>query len=63
MAIEVFEVRNPSFSDINLEAQIEAGINDWCAVDESGREFFRQSKPAAVLACDAYNMKSIPAVI
>ena len=28
---QAYEVRNPSFSDMNLEQQIDAGINDWCA--------------------------------
>lgn len=50
-----YEVRNPSFSDMNIEEQIAAGINDWCAEDAAGREFFRQTKEAAERARNAYN--------
>ena len=42
-----YEVRNPSFSDMNIEDQIYAGINDWCAEDEAGHEFFGQSRDEA----------------
>ena len=28
-----YEVNNPSFSDMNLEQQIQAGVNDWLAED------------------------------
>ena len=42
-----YEVRNPSFSDMNIEQQIDAGINDWCAEDDQGHEFFGQSRDEA----------------
>lgn len=42
-----YEVRNPSFSDLNLEKQIEHGINDWCAEDDTGHEFFGQTRDEA----------------
>jgi hypothetical protein len=42
-----YEVRNPSFSDMNLPQQIEAGINDWCAEGRSGHEYFGQTKAEA----------------
>jgi hypothetical protein len=44
---QAYEVRNPSFSDMNLEQQIEAGINDWCAEGASGHQYFGQSKAEA----------------
>lgn len=42
-----YEVRNPSFSDLNLQKQIEFGINDWCAEGESGHPYFGQTKDEA----------------
>jgi hypothetical protein len=42
-----YEVRNPSFSDMNIEQQIDAGINDWCAEDRAGHEFFGRTKGEA----------------
>lgn len=42
-----YEVRNPSFGDMNLEQQINAGINDWIAEGKSGHPFFGQSKAEA----------------
>jgi len=42
-----YEVRNPSFSDMNIEQQIDAGISDWCAEDDEGHEFFGQSRDEA----------------
>jgi hypothetical protein len=44
---QAYEVRSPSFSDMNLEAQIDAGINDWCAEGASGHQYFGQSKAEA----------------
>ena len=44
MLFRSYEVRNPSFSDMNLERQIEHGINDWCAEGVSGHQYFGQSK-------------------
>jgi hypothetical protein len=42
-----YEVRNPSFSDMNLEQQIEVGINDWCADGINGHPYFGQTKEQA----------------
>lgn len=42
-----YEVRSPSFSDMNLEQQIAAGINDWCAEGTSGHPYFGQTKAEA----------------
>lgn len=42
-----YEVRNPSFSDMNIEEQIAAGINDWCAEGASGHPYFGQTRAEA----------------
>jgi hypothetical protein len=47
MSRQTYEVRNPSFSDMNLEQQIEAGINDWCAEGKSGHPYFGRTKAEA----------------
>jgi hypothetical protein len=44
---DAYEVCNPSFGDMTLEQQIEAGINDWCAEGNSGHPYFGQSKSEA----------------
>lgn len=47
MSRQAYEVRNPSFNDMNLEQQIEAGINDWCAEGKSGHPYFGRTKSEA----------------
>jgi len=42
-----YEVLNPSFSDMNLDQQIEAGCNDWCAIGVLGHEYFGETKAKA----------------
>ena len=42
-----YEVRNPSFSDMTLEQQIEVGINDWCAESRTGHPYYGKTKEAA----------------
>lgn len=42
-----YEIRNPSFSDMSLEQQVDAGINDWVAEGKSGHPFFGQSRSEA----------------
>lgn len=41
-----YEVINPSFPDMDLDEQIDAGINDWVADGYDG-PFYGQSKGAA----------------
>ena len=55
-----YEVRNPSISDMNLEQQIEVGINDWCAEDDAGHEFFGRNKDEAELARMLYQQHRGP---
>lgn len=42
-----YEVRNPSFSDMNLETQIIERICDWCAEGPDGHPFFGRTKDEA----------------
>jgi hypothetical protein len=42
-----FEIRNPSFSDMNLEQQIDAGVNDWQADGRDGHPYFGQTRAEA----------------
>lgn len=42
-----YEVHNPSFNDMTLPQQIEAGINDWCAEGPDGHPFFGRSADEA----------------
>jgi hypothetical protein len=51
-----YEVLNPSFRDLNIEQQIQFGINDWLAEGLNGREFFGQSKAQAEAARAAYEL-------
>jgi len=50
-----YEVRNPSFSDMNLEQQIEAGVNDWCVEGASGHQYFGQSAAEATSIANSYD--------
>lgn len=42
-----YEVCNPSFDDLNIEQQIEYGINDWCAEGRDGHPYFGRTKAEA----------------
>lgn len=41
-----YEVHNPSFNDMSLEEQIEAGCNDWCA-DDGSNHYYGETKAKA----------------
>ena len=51
------EVRSPDFPDMNIEDQIEAGINDWVAIDKAGRKFFDKTREGADAMCREYNRR------
>ena len=53
-----YEVHNPSFQDINLEAQIAFGINDWCAEGANGHPFFGETKAEAEAIRASYESAS-----
>lgn len=42
-----YEIHNPSFNDMTLEQQIDAGICDWCAEDADGHQFVGETKDKA----------------
>ena len=54
---QAYEVRNPSFSDMNLEAQIEHEINDWAVEGKSGHLYFGQTANEAIAIATAYDFK------
>jgi hypothetical protein len=56
-AAKAYEVRNPSFSDMNLEAQIEVGINDWVVEGKSGHLYFGQTANEAIAIANGYDFK------
>ncbi len=39
-----YEIHNPSFNDMTLEQQIDAGINDWCAELANGHPVYGETK-------------------
>ena len=42
-----YEVPNPSFSDMSLGDQIEAGVNDWCATGKTGHPYYGATQEGA----------------
>ena len=46
--MNAYEVHCPSFNDMTLEEQIEAGINDWCVEGHSGQIYFGRTAEEAV---------------
>lgn len=44
---KAFEILNPSFRDMSLQAQIDAGVNDWCAEGRSGHPYFGRTQAEA----------------
>ena len=54
MQLETYETLDPSFSDLNIEKQIEYGINLWTCVGASGHEYFGRTKEEAMHICNMY---------
>ncbi len=44
---KAYEIHNPSFNDMTLQQQINAGINDWCVEGFSGHKYYGHSAAAA----------------
>lgn len=42
-----YEICNPSFPDLDLDTQIQHGINDWLAPGPNGHPYFGQSAEEA----------------
>lgn len=55
-----YPVRNPDLEDMTLTEQIKHGFNDWCAEDDSGREFFGHTLDAAEAARCLYESHKNP---
>jgi hypothetical protein len=53
--MRAYEVHNPSFSDMNLEQQIEAGINDWAVEGKSGHIYFGRTAQEAIQNAASFN--------
>lgn len=45
--MKAYEIHNPSFNDMTLDEQIEAGINDWCAEGKTGHSYFGKTAKEA----------------
>ncbi len=60
---KAYEVHNPSFNDMNLDQQIDAGCNDWCAESplDSHQYFGRTAAEAETIrtTCDANRRSKI----
>lgn len=55
--MNAYEIHNPSFNDMNLEEQIEHGINDWAVEGESGHLYFGQTAGQAVEIARSFNFQ------
>jgi hypothetical protein len=54
MLSKPYEVLNPSFGDLNIEQQIEYGINDWCAEGRNGHPYYGRTAEEAELVRSMY---------
>lgn len=52
-----YEIRNPSFPDMDLEAQIAVGVNDWAVDGRSGHRYYGVTPEAAVAMAATYDFK------
>jgi len=57
MKMKAYEVHNPSFNDMTLEQQIEAGCNDWCVEGFSGHKYYGRTAAEALAVATAYSYK------
>lgn len=55
LAFQPREICNPSFKDMDLDRQIEAGINDWLCVGLDAREFVGSTRDEAYNAAKRYS--------
>ena len=55
--MKAYEVHNPSFNDMNLEEQIERGINDWAIEGKSGHLYFGRTASEAVAIARSFDFK------
>jgi hypothetical protein len=57
MMNKAYEIHNPSFNDMNLEEQIEHGINDWAVEGKSGHLYFGRTASEAVAIARSFDFK------
>jgi len=50
-----YEVHNPSFNDMTLAQQIDAGINDWAVEGASGHIYFGRTAQEAISIAASFN--------
>lgn len=55
--LPAYEVHNPDFSDMTLDAQIAAGVNDWAAEGTSGHLYFGRTRAQAEEIRAAYGAR------
>jgi hypothetical protein len=55
--MNAYEIHNPSFNDMNLEEQIEHGINDWAVEGKSGHLYFGRTASEAVAIARSFDFK------
>jgi hypothetical protein len=53
---DLYETTSQSFKDIPLDKQIERGINDWCAENADGHQFFGRTAEEAANNCMKYQL-------
>ena len=54
---KAYEVRNPSFSDMDLDVQISHGINDWVVEGKSGHFYYGRSAAEAMKIAASYDFQ------
>jgi hypothetical protein len=52
---QAYEILNPSVPELNLEQQIQYGLNDWCAEDADGHPYYGETAAQAEALRAAYN--------
>lgn len=57
---KAYEIRNPSFNDMNLERQIAVGVNDWEAVGKNGHRYVGRSQVEAEAQRRQYEPQAVP---
>ncbi len=60
--LEIYEVCNPSFNDMDLQQQCAVAVNDWIAEDPEGHQFFGRTASEARRAALRYHSDAWSAV-
>jgi hypothetical protein len=54
---KAYEILSVSFNDLNLEEQIEHGINNWAVEGKSGHIYFGRTEKEALEIANQFNFK------